>query len=142
MVVVLIGAFLLGVVAGLRSLMAPAVLYLARGGIAGYILAVAALAELVGDIMPKTPPRTFPPALIARIVSGGFVGWILCAWHGASPIAGAIVGVVGALIGTYGGKAVRLWLIERAGAIPSALIGDAVAIGLAVWVVFGIAPVR
>ena len=38
MVSVLIGALLLGVVAGLRSLTAPAALFLARGGIAGYVL--------------------------------------------------------------------------------------------------------
>jgi len=142
MVSVLIGALLLGVVAGLRSLTAPAALYLARGGIAGYVLTVAALGELVGDMLPKTPPRTFPPGLIARIASGAFVGWMLCAWHGAAPVAGALVGVIGALIGTYGGKAVRLWLIERAGGVASALIEDVVAIGLAICVLFGIAPVR
>jgi len=142
MVSVLIGALLLGVVAGLRSLTAPAALYLARGGIAGYVLTVAALGELVGDMLPKTPPRTFPPGLIARIASGAFVGWMLCAWHGAASVAGALVGVIGALIGTYGGKAVRLWLIERAGGVASALIEDVVAIGLAICVLFGIAPVR
>ena len=142
MVSVLIGALLLGVVAGLRSLTAPAALYLARGGIAGYVLAVAALGELVNDLLPKTPPRTFLPLLIARVLSGAFVGWMLCAWHGTAPVAGAVVGIAGALIGTYGGKAARLWLIERAGRVPSALIEDAVAIALAIWVVFGIVPVR
>jgi uncharacterized membrane protein len=133
---VLIGAFLLGVVAGLRTLTAPAALYLARGGVAGYVLAVAALAELVVDMLPKTPPRTFPPGLIGRVVSGAFVGWMLCAWQGAAPVAGAVVGVAGALIGTYGGKAVRLLLIERAGVVPAALIEDAVAIALAISVVY------
>jgi uncharacterized membrane protein len=139
---VLIGAFLLGIVAGLRALTAPAVLYLARGGIAGFILAVGALAELVGDILPNTPARTFPLGLIARIVSGAFVGWMLCAWHGGASWAGAVLGIIGALIGTYGGKAARLWLIERVGGVPAALIGDVAAIGLAIGVVFGIAPVR
>jgi uncharacterized membrane protein len=140
MVTVLIGSLVLGVVAGLRTLTAPAALYLARGGVAGYVLAVAALAELVVDMLPATPPRTAPLALIGRIVSGAVVGWMLCAWHGASPFAGAVAGVLGALIGTYGGKAARLWLITRAGAVPAALIEDVVAIGLAIAVVTGIGP--
>lgn len=142
MVSVLIGSLLLGVVAGLRALTAPAALYLVRGTIAGYVLAVAALAELVNDMLPKTPPRTAPPMLIARILSGAFVGWMLCAWNDVAPIAGAVAGIAGALIGTYGGKAARLWLTERAGAVASALIEDAVAVALAIWVVLGVVPLR
>ena len=142
MVSVLIGSLLLGIVAGLRAMTAPAALYLVRGGIAGYVLAVAALFELVSDMLPKTPPRTSPPMLTVRILSGAFVGWMLCAWDGYVPIAGAVVGIIGSLIGTYGGKAIRLWLIDRIGGVPSALIEDVVAIALAACVVLGIAPVR
>jgi uncharacterized membrane protein len=140
MMSVLVAAFVLGVVAGLRTFIPPAALFLARGGVAGYILALVALGELWGDMQPNVPPRTFPPALIARIVSGGFVGWMLCAYRGASPVGGAVAGVVGALIGTYGGKSVRLALIERVGAVPAALIGDAVAIVLAAVCVIAVSP--
>jgi uncharacterized membrane protein len=140
MVSVLIAAFVLGVVAGLRSFIPPAALYLARGGVAGYVLAVLALGELFGDLQPNVPPRTFPPALVARIVSGGFVGWMLCAFRGTSPIAGAVAGVIGALVGTYGGKTVRLSLIERFGAVPAALIEDVVAIVLAAVCVIAVSP--
>jgi uncharacterized membrane protein len=133
---VLIAAFVLGIVAGLRTFIAPAALYLARGGVAGYVLAVAALAELVGDALPNTPPRTFPPALVGRIVSGAFVGWMLGVFRGgAPPLAGAVAGVLGALAGTYGGKLVRLELIERIGALPAALAEDVVAIALAFVIV-------
>ena len=128
----LIASFVLGVVAGLRTFTAPAALYLARGGVAGYVLAVVALGEMVGDMLPKVPSRTSPPALAARIVSGAFVGWMLCAFNGGPPVAGALLGVAGALVGAYGGKAVRSRLIERIGTVPAALLEDAAAIVLAV----------
>ena len=140
MMSVFIAAFVLGVVAGLRTFIAPAALYLARGGVAGYILALLALGELFGDLQPNVPPRTFPPALIARIVSGAFVGWMLCAFRGVSPVAGCVLGAIGAGIGTYGGKAVRLWLIERFGAVPAALIEDVLAIVLAAICVIVVSP--
>jgi len=142
MIAALLGALLLGLVAGLRAMTAPAALYLARGGVAGYVLAVFATIELIGDLLPKTPPRTFPPGLIARIVSGAFVGWMLCNWHATSPLAGAFLGVIGALIGACGGKAVRLWMIARLGAAPAALLEDVITIGVAACVVLVIAPVR
>ncbi|MDB5073685.1 MAG: hypothetical protein JWM87_4796 [Candidatus Eremiobacteraeota bacterium] len=140
MMAVYIAAFVFGVVAGLRTFIAPAALYLARGGIAGYVLALFALGELFGDLQPNVPPRTFPPALIARIASGAFVGWMLCVFRGASPGAGAAAGAVGAVIGTYGGKTVRLGLIERFGAVPAALIEDAIAIVLAAVCVIAVSP--
>ena len=46
-----------------------------------------------------------------------------------------IVGVLGALAGTYGGYRVRMWLIARTGSIAAAIIEDVVAIGLAIFVV-------
>jgi uncharacterized membrane protein len=131
----LIAAFALGFVAGLRAFTAPAALFLARGGIAGIILAILAVAELIGDMLPQIPSRTSPPALIARILSGGIVGWFVAGANGGTAVIGAIVGVIGALIGAYGGRAVRIAAIERIGAIPSALLEDAVAIGLAAFVV-------
>lgn len=140
MMSVLIAAFVLGVVAGLRTFIAPAALYLARGGVAGYVLALFALGEVFGDVQPNVPPRTWPPALIGRLVSGGFVGWMLCAFRGVPPVAGCVLGVIGALIGTYGGKTVRLSLIERFGAVPAALIEDAIAIVLASVCVIAVSP--
>ena len=129
------GAFILGVVAGLRTFTAPAVLFLARGGWAGIVLGVLALAEFGVDLMPNTPARTGPPGLAARIVSGAVVGWFFAGAAGAPAAAGALAGVVGAVVGAFGGKAVRFAAIGWIGAIPAALLEDLVAIGLAVFVV-------
>lgn len=51
MFVTLIFAFGLGLVAGLRALTAQAALFLARGGTIGIVLAVLAVAELIGDML-------------------------------------------------------------------------------------------
>ncbi|WP_219904047.1 DUF4126 domain-containing protein [Stenomitos frigidus] len=128
-------AFALGFVSGLRAFTAPAALFLARGGIAGIVLAVLAVAELVGDKLPQMTSRTSPPALIARLISGGVVGWFIAAAHSGPAPVGAIIGVVGALVGAYGGKAARIAAIDRIGAIPAALIEDVIAIALAAFVV-------
>ncbi|HTX60127.1 MAG TPA: hypothetical protein VMH02_10690 [Verrucomicrobiae bacterium] len=122
-------AILFGFVAGLRTFTAPAAYFLWRGGTPGYVLAAFALIELVMDAHPKAPSRTQPMGLIPRLVSGGIVGWFIAGG------AGAATGVLGAIIGTYGGHAVRLRLIQRFGPIPAALIEDAVAILLAVYAV-------
>src|SRR5713226_3993606 len=84
---VLLLAFLIGVVAGLRSLTAPAaVAWAARrnwinlhntplsfmGSTAAVVIfTLLAVVELVADQLPSTPSRTKPPGLIARIVLGG-----------------------------------------------------------------------
>lgn len=135
MFVTLISAFFLGLVAGLRSLTAPAALFLVRGGIIGIVLAVLAVAELIADMLPQIPSRTSPPALIARILSGGIVGWLIAGANSSLAIVGAILGIVGALVGAYGGRLVRIAAIERIGAVPAALAEDLVAIALAAFIV-------
>jgi uncharacterized membrane protein len=128
-------ALMLGLSAGLRVFTAPAVLYLWRGGIAGYVLCIFALGEYVVDLLPQTPARTTFPSIILRPLSGAFVGWMLCAGSGASPIAGAVLGLAGAFIGTYGGAAARLAAIRATGAVAAALVEDVVAIAVAVLAV-------
>ena len=59
---------------------------------------------------------------------------------GGALIAGLVAGVIGAVIGTYGGAAVRAWLAASFGRdLPAALIEDAVAILLALWIVSAVA---
>ncbi len=140
MMAVLAAAFALGLVAGSRTLLAPAALFLARGGVTGYVLAVAALAELGGDLLPKAPPRTAPVGLTGRLVSGAFTGWMLGTFRGVSPFAAAALGLLGAVIGTFGGKALRLTLIARVGAVPAALAEDAIAVALALISVTAVSP--
>src|ERR1700677_401600 len=96
---VIVLTLLIGIIAGLRALTAPAaVSWAARLGwlpLAGtplaflgyaatpYIFTVIALFELVNDQLPKTPSRTVPPQFIARIVTGGLSG--AAAWRRGIP---------------------------------------------------------
>jgi uncharacterized membrane protein len=144
-------ALLIGVDAGLRAMTAPAAVawgaYLGWlplsgtwAGFMGHWIAVAvfsvlALAELVTDQLPSTPSRKVPQQFGARLVSGAFAGAIIGTVGGAL-VAGLVAGVVGAALGTYGGAEVRARLAGAFGRdLPAALIEDAVAILLALWVV-------
>lgn len=131
----LILALGLGFVSGLRAFTAPAAVMLSRGGVAGIVLAVFAIGEYVVDALPMTPSRTALPSIVVRPLSGAFVGWTICAMHGGSVVAGAILGIIGALAGTYAGHAARVAAIARIGAIPAALTEDVVAIALAAFLV-------
>lgn len=151
---VLVLALLIGVIAGLRSLTAPAVvawaahlgwIHLASTPLAflGSMAAVAifsllALAELVADKLPKTPSRTAPVGLIARIVLGGLSGaalYLSTSNQGLWP--GVILGVIGSLIGAYGGYQARTRTVKALGApdFVIAVLEDAVAIGGALLIV-------
>jgi uncharacterized membrane protein len=140
-------AFLLGVVAGLRSFTAPAVLAWAahRGWLslhgtplsfmastaATVIFVLLAVGELIADQLPSTPSRTAPPGLIARIVTGGLSGAGIAAAGTQSLAVGAVLGIVGALIGTFGGHRARTGLV-KALKVPDLVIAtleDVVAIG-------------
>jgi len=145
-------AFLIGAIAGLRSMTAPAAVswavrlgwlhventWLAFFGYGWtpYILSVLALGELIGDKLPMTPSRKSPPGFIARIVTGGLSGAALGASSGAW-IAGLIAGVLGAIAGTLGGYEFRVRLVKAAGGkdLPIALLEDAIAIGGALLIV-------
>ena len=136
---------LIGIIAGLRSMTAPAaVSWAARLGwlklaptslaflgapITPWILTVFALGELVADKLPSTPSRTEPVGFGARILSGGLSGAAIGAGSG-SLATGLIAGVIGAVIGTLGGRAARGQLAASFGKDrPAALLEDAVAIG-------------
>ena len=142
---VLLLALLIGVIAGLRAMTAPAAvswaarlgwLNLAPTGLAflGYaftpwIFTALALVELVTDQLPTTPSRTVPVQFGTRILTGGLSGGAIGAAHGQL-VLGVVGGVVGAVIGTLGGRAVRGRLAASFGRdLPAALIEDAVAIG-------------
>jgi uncharacterized membrane protein len=145
-------AFAIGVIAGLRSMTAPAVVSWAAqwkwldlgqtplaflgSTVAAYILAAGAIVELIVDKLPKTPPRTAPPGLIARLVLGGLSGAALCgAAHqsvvlGAhqSVVLGGVLGAAGGLAGCFGGYALRTRLSKVLPGLVVALLEDAVAI--------------
>jgi uncharacterized membrane protein len=140
-------AFLIGVLAGLRSLTAPAVVAFAArqgwmhlqstalsfmGSTAAFaIFALLALGELVADKLPSTPSRTAPLGLGARIVTGGLCGACVALAGSQSLILGAVLGIAGGLAGTYGGYQARTGLV-KALKVPDfviAVIEDVIAIG-------------
>jgi len=77
------------------------------------VFTLLALVELTTDKLPKTPARTAPPGLIARILFGGLCGVALATSAGGSPIVSAIVGVIGTLVGTFAGYNIRRALVTR-----------------------------
>ncbi|MEI7544548.1 MAG: DUF4126 family protein [Mycobacteriaceae bacterium] len=127
---VLLLALLIGVVAGLRAFTAPAVLAWAAilqwinlsGTWASWmghwttvaILTVLAVAELVSDKMPTLPSRKSAPQFLVRLATGAFSGAVLgTAWGYRWGSLGA--GMIGAVLGTLGGYAVRTALVRSNG---------------------------
>jgi uncharacterized membrane protein len=150
---VLLLAFLIGVVAGLRSLTAPAVLAWAAhhnwlnihnsplsfmaSRAAMIVFTLLAVGELIADQLPATPPRTAPPALIARIVTGALSGAGIAIAGSQSLWVGASLGIVGALVGTFGGYRARTGLV-KALKVPDLVIAtleDIAAIGGGLFIV-------
>ncbi len=145
---VLLLTFCIGIVAGLRSLTVPAVVawaaHLGWINLSGSPLAfigsmwavglftILALVELVADQLPSTPARTAPVGLGARIVMALLCGACLGIAGGASLWLGAIVAVIGALVGTFGGYHARVGLVKSLHApdVAIAVPEDLIAIGL------------
>lgn len=146
-------ALLIGIVAGLRSLTAPAVVSWAahlgwlnlHGTPLGFmgsawavgIFTLLALVEFVGDVMPTTPARTTPVPLIARIITGGLTGACLYAAASQSLLLGAALGAIGGVIGTFAGYHARKALVSglKVKDVVIAIPEDLVAIGLALLIV-------
>jgi uncharacterized membrane protein len=146
----LIAIPLLGVVTGMRSMTAMAVLcwFAYRGDLSldgtwaswagklvtAIIFTVLAVGELVADKLPKTPNRTAPGPLLVRVLIGGLVGAIVAAGLNGSEFEGVILGVGGALIGAFGGYLVRRDIVLRLNSKDwqVALVEDASAILFAI----------
>jgi uncharacterized membrane protein len=150
---VLVLALGIGIIAGLRSFTAPAVV--AWAGRLGWlnlhnsalsflgsnaavaIFTILAAVELVADQLPSTPARTKPPGLIARIILGGLSGAAVALSGGQSLAIGCILGAAGGVIGAFAGYQVRTGLV-RALKVPDiviAVLEDLVAIGGALLIV-------
>ena len=144
-------AFLIGVIAGLRSLTAPAVVscaarlgwlhlentWLAFLGYAAtpYILSVLAIVELIADKLPKTPSRKAAPGFTARLVTGAVCGSALAS--GQPLIGGLLAGVIGGIGGTLGGYEFRTRLVKAVAGndLPIAILEDVISIGGALLIV-------
>jgi uncharacterized membrane protein len=144
---VLLLAFLIGVVGGLRALTAPAVtswaahlgwLNLAHSPlkfmssmITVVFFTILACVELVTDQLPSTPARTKPAGLVPRILLGGLCGATVASAGGQALALGAVLGAVGGVVGAFAGYEVRTRLVKALG-VPDfviAVLEDAVAIG-------------
>lgn len=137
-------AFLIGIIAGLRAMTAPAAV--AWGASLGWfdvsstplafmgyrwtpwVFTLFALVELITDQLPSTPSRKVPMQFAARIIMGGLSGGVIGA-SGGSLLAGLVAGAIGAVAGTFGGAAARGRMAAAFNSDrPAALIEDAVAI--------------
>ncbi len=147
----LVLALLIGCVAGLRTMTAPALIcwaahpgpptgWIGLGGtplaflanpVSLVVFTLLAVGELIGDKLPQTPSRLSLFPLLARALFGALCGSAL-ALAASVPVAeGAIAGLVGALLGAYAGYSLRRLLTTRTGLpdLAVALLEDAVAIG-------------
>jgi uncharacterized membrane protein len=149
-------ALLIGVVAGLRAMTAPAAIawaaYLGWLNLSGSwlsfmgtiwavgIFTILAVVELVTDQLPSTPSRKVPQQFGARLIMGALTGAAIGTPYGGW-IVGLVAGIIGAAIGTYGGAAVRGKLAASFGKDPpAAFIEDAVAI-VAAYLIIASLPV-
>lgn len=147
-------ALCIGIIAGLRTMTAPAaiswaaalgVLPLAATPLAflGYAytpygVTLLAVGELIADKLPRTPSRKVPVQFGGRLVSGALCGAAL-GLAGGSWIGGMVAGIVGAVVGTLGGAAARARLAQAFGRdLPAAMIEDAVALAGALLVALAV----
>ncbi len=147
----LVLALVIGIVAGLRAMLAPAAIaWAASIGImplqgtwlaflgwrfTPLVFSLLAVVEMVTDQLPSTPSRTVAPQFGARVVTGGVSGAAIGYVLGA-PLFGLALGIIGAVLGTLGGARLRARLAAAFGSDrPAAIIEDVFAIGLAVLVV-------
>jgi uncharacterized membrane protein len=143
----------IGIVAGLRSLLAPAVVAWAAhfdllnlngtplafmgSRTAVVIFVIFAIGELVADKLPKTPKRTAFAPLVARILLGGLSGACLFAATGKSLLAGALLGGIGGVAGAFAGYEIRRRIVNNLHVKDFfvAICEDVVAIALAFFCV-------
>jgi len=143
----------IGIVAGLRSLTAPAVV--AWGAHLGWlnlhgsplafmgsttavaVFSLLAIGELIADKLPNTPKRTAIVGLLARIALGSLCGACLCAAAGKSLLAGGLLGGIGGVIGAFSGYEIRKSLANSLHIkdLVVAVCEDAIAISLALFLV-------
>lgn len=131
---------LVGVIAGIRSSSAPALVSHIRareqqnGSNAKSVLGALFLGELVADMLPFMPARTKPFSLLARVVSGASSAARLDK-KPHDKLRSALLGGAGALGGTFLFYQLRKEFGRRY-EIPDYLLGlgeDALLVGLALW---------
>ena len=130
----------LGILAGMRSMAAPAMtsrllsghhtkalehtpLNFMQNSVTANILSTMALSEFVGDKVPSAPDRISPPGLIGRGISGMLAGASIYKASGGNWYAGAALGGVTAIAATFGSFYLRKYVAKQAHLIDP-LIGS------------------
>jgi uncharacterized membrane protein len=138
--------FVLGIATGMRALTPMAVLcWVMWFGLLGVsrlnfwtasmasviVFTLLALGEYYGDTLPKTPSRLALFPLLSRVGLGAAIGVLIFSGF-AEPLAGgAVFGIAGALIGAYGGHALRMRLARRVGNdLPVAVVESALTLAM------------
>lgn len=150
MLLVLLPALLMGVVCGLRSMTGPALvcwgahlgwlrlegshLAFLAGTAAVVVFSICAVGELIADKLPKIPRRTSAGPLAWRVIVGAVCGAAFALSGGAAAFAlvlGCLPGILGALIGAFGGYWTRRAATVTKGLpdLPVALLEDLIAVG-------------
>ena len=143
----------IGLVAGMRSMLAPAVvswaayfgwlplgessLHFMASPISVALFSLLALGELMADKLPFIPRRTEAGPLVVRLLSGGLSGACLSAASTQTWMIGAAAGAIGAVIGAFAAYHLRRRLTVGAGMkdFLVALPEDLIAIALACFLV-------
>ncbi len=154
---ILVLAFLIGCVCGLRAMIGPAIicwgvhlgwlqlddskLAFLGSPISLVVFTALAAGELVADKLPFTPSRTMPASLVIRFALGALCGLAFSLSAETAWLPGASLAGIGAVAASYGGYHVRRWLTIGRGLpdFPVALVEDAVAVGMGLFLV---SPVR
>jgi uncharacterized membrane protein len=98
------------------------------------VFTLLALGEYVGDVLPQTPNRTAPGPLAARLCFGA-LATAMAAHATIEPAAGGVIfGIIGALVGAFGGMRLRMAASRRLGRdLPVGLLESALALAIAFW---------
>jgi uncharacterized membrane protein len=143
--VILLFAFLLGCICGLRSMTAPALvawaahlgwLHLQGSRLAFFahpvslvIFSLFAIGELIADKLPFIPARIQAGPLGVRILFAALCAAAVCVSGGASLLLGAILGALGAVLGAFAVHTYRRSLSSKVPDLLLALLEDLVAVG-------------
>ncbi len=116
-----------GLIAGLRSMSAPAAVSAALShehalaARAAPALRALAAGEMLADKLPFMPVRTAPVALAGRVLLGALSGAALAAAYRRSLLVGALLAGATAIPSSYAGLALRSAAVQRLG-LPDPLV--------------------
>ena len=151
-------AGLLGVFTGLRTMTPIAVLcwyaYLRNLQFTGWrgftmhlvspiLFTLLALGEYIGDKLPHTPSRIGAVGLTGRTIFGALLGLLLAEPLGMNAVTLVLSGVLGALLGSYGGWFARTRTVAalKSADWPVAVVEDCVAIAGSIFVLNAIVSI-